>query len=56
MEVVPCLLFLVFVKNRIQSIYFFCAVCYNDIVGRCINRRLHIEYPRSAGEPLGSLF
>ena len=20
----------VFVKNRIQSIYFFCAVCYND--------------------------
>ena len=29
--VLPCLLFLVFVKNRIQSIYFFCAVCYNDI-------------------------
>ena len=31
MEVMSCLLFLVFVKNRIQSIYFFCAVCYNDI-------------------------
>ena len=38
----------VFVKNRIQSIYFFCAVCYNDAcngVQREHNKKLNNGLP-----------